>query len=978
LSKGYELEETLGEGEFGKVKLAVHKPTRAQVAIKIFKRSRLDEEEKRQKLQREIHILNAVVHHSIVRLFEVLETDELIGLVIEYASGGELFDYILAHRYLSEPEGGRLFAQLIDGVHYLHSKNVVHRDLKLENLLLSSCNDLIIIDFGFANQFPSGPLQSPTDDDPVFDVSCHVPDRHCMMATSCGSPCYAAPELVIADGYIGTVADVWSCGVILFAMLAGYLPFDDDPANPHGDNITLLYKYILSEPTPLNFPAHVSESARDLIRRMLTPDPEKRVSVHEVIRHPWLTPFTESFSKDYSSPPPIPAKDEIFSSWISVGTSENESPGMSFQPSAESKADSKIMESNETLEPIDDTVSPKATSKSDLNHVQPPCTESQLSPAVSSGATQSSKRASMAAVPLQRTKEWLDSLRGTFSGPKWVRNAKKSPHHKGTEKASDFNKANAETEEKNIKQSKKGMVNKEFKFSSFIEEQMHDSKSISRSESTENALFESEMKRRPRSFEGGILASLSRSLRSDIEDDMNFLPLPSSPQSESRVLKGYESKRKRRSIFDSLKRSPAPEPIKIREEGESEKTHSSGSREVTLPYTSIYADMSPPTGEARGRNKSATPKRSRSLTARIRNTFSMSQKFHEHESSSVTLLPGGYLSDFSPRPITDEVLRSLPPEAISSMTSELILFEAKKILLGLGCDVDSFIPDKLRPNGRFKLKCNLKMGKKGMSQARLKAELDTLALIQSDEVQRGRKSIDCNRLNVETDVFKSLEMMSMSLQSNSESGTKSKFPLLTSDLDSSNRDGNISKSRARQGKGRPRRSRSVSLSSNKSGSAIISRRSIEMVPPVPTIPPSIVSTTHIRKHTTHSMEEAAYNIYVKEHPVSLQYSSYYSSTPTMTLAASSPPPGPEERTGKLEIPSLSLKRMPMLRKLRSIAFGSDILFTVELFSIPDQKGHHAIVFHRKKGSSVTYGRLKQILLLKLNHVEQERSYRGEP
>ena len=160
-------------------------------------------------------------HPNIVRLYDVIETDKYIGIILEYASGGELFDHILAHRYLREKDACKLFSQLLSGVWYIHQKKIVHRDLKLENLLLDRNRNVIITDFGFANRF-----EHRADD---------------LMQTSCGSPCYAAPELVISDGlYVGSAVDIWSCGVILYAMLAGYLPFDDDPANPDGDNINLL------------------------------------------------------------------------------------------------------------------------------------------------------------------------------------------------------------------------------------------------------------------------------------------------------------------------------------------------------------------------------------------------------------------------------------------------------------------------------------------------------------------------------------------------------------------------------------------------------------------------------------------------------------------------------------------------------------------------------------------------------------------
>ena len=203
----------------------------------------------------------------------MIETDKYIGIILEYASGGELFDHILAHRYLREKDAAKLFSQLISGVWYIHQKKIVHRDLKLENLLLDRHRNVIITDFGFANRF-----EHRSDD---------------LMQTSCGSPCYAAPELVISEGlYVGSAVDIWSCGVILYAMLAGYLPFDDDPANPDGDNINLLYKYIVS--TPLSFPDYISMEARDLLSMMLVPDPARRTSLDGVMRHPWLSLYHQT------------------------------------------------------------------------------------------------------------------------------------------------------------------------------------------------------------------------------------------------------------------------------------------------------------------------------------------------------------------------------------------------------------------------------------------------------------------------------------------------------------------------------------------------------------------------------------------------------------------------------------------------------------------------------------------------------------
>ncbi|KAI5481153.1 serine/threonine protein kinase Kin4 [Pseudohyphozyma bogoriensis] len=273
----YILLQTLGEGEFGKVKLGLHSERWGEeVAIKLIKRGNVDTVQRTEKVKREIDVLKAVKHPNIVRLYDVIETEKYIGIVLEYASGGELFDHILAHRYLKEKDASRLFAQLISGVAYLHAKKIVHRDLKLENLLLDRNRNVIITDFGFANRFELA--------------------ENDLMATSCGSPCYAAPELVVQDGkYVGTAVDVWSCGVILYAMLAGYLPYDDDPANPEGDNINLLYKYIIN--TKLTFPDWITDEPRHLLLMMLVPDPANRCTIEDVTRHPWLSKYQAMFVK---------------------------------------------------------------------------------------------------------------------------------------------------------------------------------------------------------------------------------------------------------------------------------------------------------------------------------------------------------------------------------------------------------------------------------------------------------------------------------------------------------------------------------------------------------------------------------------------------------------------------------------------------------------------------------------------------------
>lgn len=224
----YILGQTLGEGEFGKVKMGWKREGGVQVAIKLIRRESLGTNPSRlPKIYREISILRGLKHPNIVKLHEMVETERHIGIILEYASGGELFDYILQHRFLKDNAARRLFAQLISGVGYLHKKGIVHRDLKLENLLLDRNRNIIITDFGFANTFTA-------DDELGEEVEYNLSNkdfvkksgldivhedghrRGDLMQTSCGSPCYAAPELVVSDSlYTGRKVDVWSCGVIL-------------------------------------------------------------------------------------------------------------------------------------------------------------------------------------------------------------------------------------------------------------------------------------------------------------------------------------------------------------------------------------------------------------------------------------------------------------------------------------------------------------------------------------------------------------------------------------------------------------------------------------------------------------------------------------------------------------------------------------------------------------------------------------------
>lgn len=253
----YRIGKTLGIGSFGKVKVAEHVLTGHKVAIKILNRKKIKAIDMEEKVRREIKILRLFMHPHIIRLYEILETPHDIFLVMEYVKSGELFDYIVEKGRLGENEARHFFQQIISGVEYCHRNMVVHRDLKPENLLLDSRNNVKIADFGLSNVMRDGHF----------------------LKTSCGSPNYAAPEVISGKLYSGPEVDVWSCGVILYALLCGSLPFDDE-------SIPNLFKKIKGGIYTL--PSHLSPGARDLISRMLFVDPIKRITMAEIRQHPWF------------------------------------------------------------------------------------------------------------------------------------------------------------------------------------------------------------------------------------------------------------------------------------------------------------------------------------------------------------------------------------------------------------------------------------------------------------------------------------------------------------------------------------------------------------------------------------------------------------------------------------------------------------------------------------------------------------------
>ncbi|QPH12851.1 ATP binding [Epichloe festucae Fl1] len=252
----YKIVRTLGEGSFGKVRLAIHQGTGQQVALKIIARKKLISRDMAGRVEREIEYLQLLRHPHIIKLYTVIKTQTEIIMVLEYAAG-ELFDYIVQNGRMKEPEARRFFQQMLCAVEYCHRHKIVHRDLKPENLLLDDNLNVKIADFGLSNIMTDGNF----------------------LKTSCGSPNYAAPEVIGGKLYAGPEVDVWSCGVILYVLLVGRLPFDDE-------HIPSLFAKIARG--TYSIPQWMPSGAASLIKRMLVVNPVQRATIDEIRQDPWF------------------------------------------------------------------------------------------------------------------------------------------------------------------------------------------------------------------------------------------------------------------------------------------------------------------------------------------------------------------------------------------------------------------------------------------------------------------------------------------------------------------------------------------------------------------------------------------------------------------------------------------------------------------------------------------------------------------
>ncbi|XP_055647615.1 maternal embryonic leucine zipper kinase isoform X1 [Falco peregrinus] len=256
----YDLYETIGSGGFAKVKLARHLLTGEKVAIKIMDKLALGDSLSSIKL--EIDAMKNLSHQHICRLYHVIETSKNIFLVLEYCSGGELYSYVTSKCRLSEERSRAFFRQIVSAIAYVHSQGYAHRDVKPENVLVDEEHNLKLTDFGLCAK-PKGGLDKP-------------------LHARCGSPAYAAPEVIQGKPYIGSEVDVWSMGVLLYTLLCGVHPFDDA-----GDNtIVSVYRRVLNG--QYNIPDWLSPSSMLLLNQMLQVDPKKRITVKQLLHHPWL------------------------------------------------------------------------------------------------------------------------------------------------------------------------------------------------------------------------------------------------------------------------------------------------------------------------------------------------------------------------------------------------------------------------------------------------------------------------------------------------------------------------------------------------------------------------------------------------------------------------------------------------------------------------------------------------------------------
>ena len=272
----YNLTENIGKGTFGKVKLAYSmKNPKIKYACKILEKSNITEEEDLKRCVREMSILLQMDHPNVIKTYEIISDSMRHYIIMEYCSKGELFEQIVKENRFSEEKSAFYFYQIISGIEYIHSKNICHRDLKPENILLNSEEELKIIDFGLSN----------------FKIK----EKNFLLQTPCGSPCYASPEMILGKKYDGFGIDIWSSGIILFAMICGYLPFEEGEGEKKND---VLFKNIVR--CKITYPENiVGKNARNLLEKIIVRNPKERITIQEIKKHPFFLMGKDIYLKKY-------------------------------------------------------------------------------------------------------------------------------------------------------------------------------------------------------------------------------------------------------------------------------------------------------------------------------------------------------------------------------------------------------------------------------------------------------------------------------------------------------------------------------------------------------------------------------------------------------------------------------------------------------------------------------------------------------
>lgn len=260
--KFYRYGKIIGRGAFGKVNIGVHVASGRVVAVKSFKLNNSEINSIKRKLHLETQLMRSINHRNVVRIYETFETEKLLMIVLEYVAGGDLLTYLKKKNKVTENTCKFIFKQLIQGLHYMHSQGIIHRDVKLDNILIDSDSTIKICDLGVSKMIKPGEL----------------------MTEQCGTPAYIAPEIISGNGYYGFGADIWSAGVVFYALLSGTVPFK-------GSNMQELHDLIVKADYPEL--TDISLEANELIKGMLEVDPNKRLTTDQLLKHPYLEDYTK-------------------------------------------------------------------------------------------------------------------------------------------------------------------------------------------------------------------------------------------------------------------------------------------------------------------------------------------------------------------------------------------------------------------------------------------------------------------------------------------------------------------------------------------------------------------------------------------------------------------------------------------------------------------------------------------------------------